>query len=85
MLGEGLVGQVRKGGPAPQRERTLEHGARDLGTAGGELASALGQEPLEARGIEALGIELEPVAVLAGHDRVRPAVVAGLRERLPQA
>ena len=67
-LRERLVGELRQRRAAPQRQRLHERRNGALRAAAGQLAAPLGNEPLEAVRVEALGIKLQLVAVLAGHD-----------------
>src|SRR5918999_1785190 len=83
-LRERLVGEVRQGRTAPQSQRSLQRRGGPLATARGELASPLADEPLEALRVEALGIKLQLVAVLARRDHALETVVLRTRERLAQ-
>ena len=67
-LGERLEGQIRQRAPAPERQRLLEHRRRPRRAARGQLAAALPDQALEPVRVDALGIEPELVAVLAGLD-----------------
>ena len=85
-LGEGLVREIPKRFAAPQRERPLESGDGRLRAACGKFASALGSEPLKAVRVEAVGVEPQLVAVVAGNEQtVAARVVAARGERLSQA
>jgi hypothetical protein len=80
-LGERLVGEILQRAPPPKSQGLFERLLRVRRAAGGKSRSTLGDQPLEAAGVEALGIEDELVSVLAGnHGTVR----LGVCERLPQ-
>ena len=78
-LRERLVGEIREGRAAPQRERVLEQRERALGPTGPQRRPALAGESLEPVRIEAAWLELELVAMRPRDDRA-----VGGAERLPQ-
>ena len=78
-LREMLVGEVRQRRPAPQGEPALQRRGRRRRAAGGELAPALLEQPLEAAGVQLLRPDGQHVAVIAGGEGA-----AAARERLPQ-
>jgi hypothetical protein len=69
-LREPLIGEVRQGRAAPQRQRPLKRRSGAFRAARGEFAPPLGDETLEAVRVEAFGIELQLIAVFAGDDQV---------------
>ena len=83
-LGELLIRKITERRAAPQRERRLERRGGMLRTARGELASALGEELLKPMRIEAVWVESQPVAVLAGLDQFASAARQVAGERPPQ-
>ena len=67
-LRERLVCQVRERRAPPQRERALERLERRSGPLGRELSPALLEQPLEPVRVELVGVDLQLVAVTAGHE-----------------
>src|SRR4051794_27931095 len=77
-LRERLVGEVRQGVAAPERERAAKRLLRVLGTALGILAPALLEKALEAAAVYPLRLDLEHVSARARDEQRRRD------EQLPQ-
>ena len=86
-LREGLVGKVGEGLPAPESKRLAEAGGGELGLDARERLAPLGEQALEAGDVEALRIELEPIArrTRAGGGQGRGACAAWRRRPRPCA
>ena len=78
-LGERLVGEIGERLAAPEREAFVEPGGGLPRTIRGQLVPGLREQPLEPVRVEPVGVELQAVPALPGHDQVAPA-----SERLAQ-
>ncbi len=71
-LGEGLVDEVGQRVTPPQPQALAQGGRRRRRIACGQRPAALAGEPLEAQGVDAVGIDGEEVAGLTGEQETGP-------------
>src|ERR687892_2640085 len=79
-LSEPLVDELGERRPPPERERLLQGGERRLRRSAGKLLPRLLDQPLEADGIDEIGVGAEQVARRPREERLPPDELPQLRD-----